>query len=70
MKNNKPLISTSSSKIATAILGGALVGAAIGILFAPDKGCVTREKIAGRLKGIKDDLNTKVTDIIDEGQQA
>lgn len=48
--------------ILAAFLGGAAVGAAIGILFAPEKGADTRQKIADilREKGIK--LNRKEMD--------
>ena len=57
--------------VLAAFLGGAVVGATLGILFAPEKGEDTRSKIAEilRKKGIKlrnDDLDTLVDEIAAE----
>ncbi len=51
-----------TSKVLGALLVGALVGTAVGILFAPEKGTKTREKIAGSSKKMAKDLKQKVTD--------
>lgn len=50
-----------------AFLGGAAVGAAIGVMFAPEKGVDTRSKIAEilRKKGIKLDKE-EMRSLVDE----
>ncbi len=46
----------NSSKVLITFIGGAVVGAALGILFAPDKGSNTRKRIAKSAADLKDEL--------------
>lgn len=56
-----------SLSVLAAFLGGAAVGAAFGILFAPEKGTDTRAKIADilREKGIRLGRN-EMNDLVDQ----
>jgi len=50
----------NNSKIILALLGGVAIGAAIGILLAPDKGSETRKKMADAAKDFGDKAKEKV----------
>ena len=56
MKTNNGLIGLAA---------GLAIGAALGVLFAPDKGEKTREKIASKTKEAKDKLKSDFDDFID-----
>lgn len=50
----------NAGKIIGALVLGAVVGAACGILLAPDKGTETRKKLFNGAKDLADDLKEKV----------
>ena len=55
----------STTKILFGFVAGAAVGAAMGILFAPDKGTETRRKISEQSNDLADNLKSKFTDLVD-----
>ncbi len=54
-----------NSKIVVALLAGLAAGAALGILFAPDKGNETRDKLAESLKNLGDSIRETAANEID-----
>ena len=53
----------NSGKIIAAFVLGAAVGAALGILFAPDKGSETRKKINEEGKKMSDAIKNKFNEM-------
>ena len=52
--------SESNGKTILALLGGIAIGAALGVLFAPDKGSETRKKIVDKTKKARERVREKV----------
>jgi gas vesicle protein len=55
----------SSGKILLGVLAGMAAGALLGILFAPDKGSVTREKISRKSDEYAESLKEKFNEFLD-----
>jgi gas vesicle protein len=53
----------NSSKILTAFVVGAAVGAVLGILYAPDKGTETRKKVNEEGKKMSDAIKNKFNEM-------
>jgi gas vesicle protein len=64
--HNKNKFMTTTSKVLIAIGVSAAIGAALGILFAPEEGTETRKKIARRSRR----LAGVVSSSIDEGKES
>ena len=52
--------SNDTVKVISALIVGVLAGAALALLFAPDKGSNTRNRIIGGAKDLADDLKKKM----------
>lgn len=59
----------STGKILLGILAGATVGAALGVLFAPEKGVVSREKISKKGDDVWDSLKCMIEDLYEKGKE-
>jgi len=56
----------SSGKVLLGVLAGLAAGAALGILFAPDKGSKTRQKIAEKSEDYMDEAKEKFEDLMND----
>lgn len=56
----------TNGKAILAVLAGVAAGAALGILFAPDKGSNARKKISKKGEDLADAVNDKIDDRFDE----
>jgi gas vesicle protein len=55
----------NTSKVVLGTMAGIAAGGILGILFAPEKGSVTRKKIAEKGNDCLDDLKSKCSDLAD-----
>lgn len=55
-----------NTKVAVALLAGLAAGAALGILFAPDKGSETRDKLSESLANLGDSIKETAAAEIDK----
>lgn len=55
----------SSGKVLLALLSGVAAGALLGVLFAPEKGTVTRKKIAKKGEDYADSLKEKFDEFLE-----
>ena len=53
-----------NSKVLIGLLAGLAAGAALGLLFAPEKGSETRDKLSQSLKDLGDTIKDKAADEI------
>jgi gas vesicle protein len=54
-----------SGKVLLGVLAGLAAGALLGVLFAPDKGSVTREKISGKAEALADEMKEKFNEFLE-----
>lgn len=56
-------------RVFCALVGGAAVGAALGILFAPAKGTVTRRQIARKSRNIKNTVTDRLQELVESAEE-
>jgi gas vesicle protein len=59
-----------TTQLFIALAAGAVAGAVLGILFAPDKGEETREKLVKKGKEFAGDISKKMKDVKDHYREA
>lgn len=62
-------MSSKTSNSVIALLAGAAIGLGLGILFAPDKGSKTREKMKEGFDDLKDQANSKWNSLEEETKE-
>jgi len=56
-------------KVMLGIIGGAAVGAVLGVLFAPAKGAVTRRKISKTTRDIKNSVVDELENLVESAEE-
>jgi gas vesicle protein len=60
---------TQSTKTFIAFLAGVAAGTALGILYAPEKGEITRDKLSSQLSKYREQLQGFIADLIERGDE-
>ena len=60
---------SNSTRSFFSFVAGLLTGAAIGILYAPEKGEITRDKLAEKLGKYREQLEDFIADLIERGDE-
>lgn len=61
--------SNNNGKLVGALLVGAVIGGALGILFAPNKGSETRKKLVAKGGDLTDSIKDKFSDFVENSKQ-